>query len=138
MGFNAPSGIKLKTLFNKEHINHFLILIRSVSVEELLSKLSGSTKDFVLKSCLVLCDFDDISFKVDNFNRTNMLKIQDEWENITKAIRSAVALVASFGFNRENITSNNLFIPIAYYLKQIGLPDNFDSSSSTIIKITKH
>ena len=90
------------------------------------------TKDFVLKSCLVLCDFDDISFKVDNFNRTNMLKIQDEWENITKAIRSAVALVASFGFNRENITSNNLFIPIAYYLKQIGLPDNFDSSSSTL------
>lgn len=98
------------------------------------------TKDFVLKSCLVLCDFDDISFKVDNFNRTNMLKIQDEWENITKAIRSAVALVASFGFNRENITSNNLFIPIAYYLKQIGLPDNFDSSSSTLterIKIKK-
>lgn len=98
------------------------------------------TKDFVLKSCLVLCDFDDISFKVDNFNRTNMLKIQDEWENITKAIRSAVALVASFGFNRENITSNNLFIPIAYYLKQIGLPDNFYSSSSTLterIKIKK-
>ena len=88
------------------------------------------TKDFVLKSCLVLCDFEDISFKVDNFNRTNMLKIQEEWENITKAIRGAVALVAGFGFNRENITSNNLFIPIAYYLKRIGLPDNFDSSSA--------
>lgn len=88
------------------------------------------TKDFVLKSCLVLCDFDDISFKVDNFNRTNMLKIQDDWASITKAIRDAVTLVASFGFNRENITSNYLFIPIAYYLKQIGLPDNFDISSS--------
>ena len=61
-----------------------------------------------------------------------MLIIQDEWENITKAIRNAVALVASFGFNRENITSNNLFIPTAYYLKQIGLPDNFDSSSSML------
>lgn len=92
------------------------------------------TKDFVLKSCLVLCDFDDISFKVDNFNRTNMLKIQEEWETITKAIRGAVALVASFGFNRENITSNNLFIPIAYYLKQIGLPDSFDSSTSALSK----
>lgn len=89
------------------------------------------TKDFVLKSCLVLCDFEDISFKVDNFNRTNMLKIQGEWESIAKAIKSAVLLVASFGFNRENITSNNLFIPIAYYLKKIGLPDNFEWSSST-------
>lgn len=27
-------------------------------------------KDIVLKSCLVLCGFSDISFKVDNFNRT--------------------------------------------------------------------
>jgi uncharacterized protein with ParB-like and HNH nuclease domain len=90
------------------------------------------SKDFVLKSCLALCDFDDISFKVDNFNRTNMMAIQREWEAITKAIRSTVLLVASFGFNRENITSNNLFIPIAYYLKQIGLPDNFETSSSTL------
>lgn len=90
------------------------------------------TKDFVLKACLVLCDFEDISFKVDNFNRSNMLKIQDEWEDITKAIRGAVTLVASLGFNREIITSNNLFIPIAYYLKKIGLPCNFDSSTTTL------
>jgi uncharacterized protein with ParB-like and HNH nuclease domain len=74
-------------------------------------------KDIVLKACLVLCDFDDISFKVSNFNRTNMMKIQDEWENITKAIRGALKLIASFGFGRENITSNNLIIPIAYYTK---------------------
>ena len=26
-------------------------------------------KDFVLKTCLVLCDFNDIRFKVDNFNK---------------------------------------------------------------------
>jgi hypothetical protein len=36
----------------------------------------------------------------------------------------------SFGFSRENITSNNLIIPVAYYLKHIGLPDNFESSSA--------
>ena len=89
-------------------------------------------KDFVLKACLVLCDFPDISFKVDYFNRTNMMKIQDEWDNITKAIRSAVRLISSFGFSRENITSNNLIIPIAYYLKHIGLPDNFEVSSKTV------
>ena len=36
-------------------------------------------KDFVLKTCLVLSDFSDIAFKVDNFNRTNMLKIEESW-----------------------------------------------------------
>ncbi len=39
-------------------------------------------------------------------------------------------MISSFGFNRENITSNYLTIPIAYYLKHIGLPDNFEISSS--------
>lgn len=89
------------------------------------------SKDFVLKACLVLCDFSDISFKVDNFNRSNMLKIQDEWDDITKAIRDAVRLISSFGFGRENITSNNLIIPIAYYLKHIGLPNHYEVSSRT-------
>lgn len=87
-------------------------------------------KDFVLKACLVLCDFEDISFKVDNFNRTTMLKIEEEWENITKAIRNAVKLIASFGFSRENITSNNLIIPIAYYFKHNSLSNNVESSLS--------
>ena len=89
-------------------------------------------KDVVLKACLVLCDMDDITFKVDNFNRTNMLKIESEWDNITKAIRDALILISSFGFSRENITSNNLIIPIAYYLKTIGLPNNFEVSISRI------
>lgn len=89
-------------------------------------------KDIVLKACLVLCDLQDISFKVDNFSRTNMMKIESEWENITKAIRDALRLISSFGFSRENITSNNLIIPIAYYLKSIGLPNNFEVSTSRV------
>ena len=89
-------------------------------------------KDFVLKAGLVLSDFMDITFKVDNFNRSNMLRIEDNWDDITKAIRDAVRLIASFGFSRGNMTSNNLIIPIAYYLKNIGLPDNFEVSSSKI------
>ncbi len=85
-------------------------------------------KDFILKACLVLCDFLDIAFKIDNFNHTNMMKIQSEWSNIMVALREAVTLVARLGFNRDNLTSNNLFIPIAYYIKHIGLPLNFAAS----------
>ncbi|WP_418222941.1 GmrSD restriction endonuclease domain-containing protein [Clostridium isatidis] len=110
----------------REEINNFVDEINEIG------RGFNVNKDFVLKACLVLSDFSDISFKVDNFNKSNMLKIQDKWDDITKAIRDAVRLISSFGFSRENITSNNLIIPIAYYLKHIGLPDNFEVSSSRI------
>jgi len=82
-------------------------------------------KDFILKACLVLCDFTDISFKVDNFSNTNMMRIQGEWNNIIIALTEALTLVSRLGFSHKNITSNNLFIPIAYYIKHIGLPKKF-------------
>lgn len=88
-------------------------------------------KDFVLKACLVLSDFSDIAFKVDNFNKENMLKIEKNWEDITKAIRYAVNLVDSFGFNRETLSSNNALIPIAQYLYIKGNPINFETSNHT-------
>lgn len=82
-------------------------------------------KDFVLKSCLVLCGFKDIAFKVDNFNQKNMLLIEKGWEDISNAIRSAVELLSSLGYHRDTLTSNNAIIPIAYYLKKFGAPSNF-------------
>lgn len=110
----------------REEINEFADEINQIG------RGFNISKDIVLKASLVLCDMPDISFKVDNFNRTNMLLIEKEWDNITKAIRDALRLISSFGFSRENITSNNLIIPVAYYLKTIGLPNNFETSTSRI------
>lgn len=86
-------------------------------------------KDFVLKSCLVLSGFKDIAFKVDNFNQENMLAIEKQWGDITKAIKSAIVLVSSLGYHRETLTSNNALIPIAGYLYKIGSPNNFAESA---------
>ena len=86
-------------------------------------------KDFVLKSCLVLCDFPGIAFKVDNFNRKNMSVIEENWQNIKTAIRLSVDLVGSFDYNRDRLISNNALIPIAYYLFKKGLPRNYVESS---------
>ena len=86
------------------------------------------TKDFVLKSCLVLSDFSEIAFKVDNFNQTNMLEIEKSWPDICKAIRAAFELLSAFGYQRDTLTSNNAVIPIAYYLNKIGSPHNFSHS----------
>ncbi len=86
-------------------------------------------KDFVLKSCLVLGGFTDIAFKVDNFNRDNMLKIEKQWDEISKAIKASVVLLSGLGYHRDTLTSNNALIPIASYLHKIGIPDNFTESS---------
>lgn len=88
-------------------------------------------KDFVLKTALVLSGFSNIAFKVDNFNKQNMMKIESCWDNIKKAIRQAVLLVSSFGYSGETLTSNNALIPIAYYLFINGMPDNFVDSGTT-------
>ncbi len=86
-------------------------------------------KDFVLKSCLVLSDL-DIAFKVDNFNIANMTQIEKSWDSITKALRIAVGLISSYGYNDQNLTSTNAVIPLAYYILRIGNPDNFVMSSN--------
>lgn len=88
-------------------------------------------KDFVLKTALVLSDFSNIAFKVDNFNKQNMMKIESRWDDIKKSIRQAVLLVSSFGYSDETLTSNNALIPIAYYLFINGMPDNFVDSGTT-------
>jgi uncharacterized protein with ParB-like and HNH nuclease domain len=103
----------------REEIHHF--------VDELNKIGQGFDfdKDFVLKSCLVLGDFGDVRFKVDNFTKTNMLKIEKLWTNITQSLSIAVKLVSSFGFNRTTLTSTNTLIPIAYYLLKINADDSF-------------
>lgn len=85
-------------------------------------------KDFVLKACLVLCDFKDIAFKVDNFNTETMEKIEDNWDHAKEAIRLAINLVASFGYNQDTLTSNNAIVPIAYYLLKREIPHNYVES----------
>jgi hypothetical protein len=82
-------------------------------------------KDFALKACLVLADIQAIEFKVGNFNRENMLAIEQQWPDIARAVRLTVSLVASWGYNWQTLVSNNAVIPIAYYLYKKGSPLNF-------------
>ena len=86
-------------------------------------------KDLILKASLVLCDISNITFKVANFNQKNMVAIERKWDDIKEAMRLTVYLIASFGFNRDNVSSNSALIPIAYYLLQIGCPSNFVEAS---------
>lgn len=85
-------------------------------------------KDIVLKSCLVLADF-DVKFKVDNFTKENMAIIEANWEKSSAAVRSSIELVAKLGYNRDNLAATNTIIPIAYFIYKNGFEDSILHSS---------
>jgi Protein of unknown function DUF262 len=73
------------------------------------------TKDFVMKSCLVLLDLPH-TYNVRNFTTDNLRKIQDNWVSIANTIERTIRLVNSFGIDKNFLTSTNALHPIAYYL----------------------
>jgi len=103
-------------------------------INELVDALNGIgegfqfSKDFVLKTCLVLCDITAIEFKVGNFTRSNMALIEERWSEISAALKLSVSLLASWGYNWQTLSSANALIPIAYHLYRIGNPTNFVQS----------
>lgn len=75
--------------------------------------------DFIMRSCLVLTD-SPVLFKVNSFKKENIVKIKNQWENIRSAINKSVDLLVEYGFNGENLTSQNALIPVAYYFIKGG------------------
>jgi hypothetical protein len=82
-----------------------------------LERKNAFDKDFVMKTCLVLSDL-PVQYKVENFNNKNLTLIEARWKSIKEAIETAVILVNWFGIDRDNLTSANAIIPVAYYLSQ--------------------
>lgn len=89
-------------------------------------------KDFILKSCLVLSDIPAIEFRVSNFTRENMQKIEGNWEKIAKALKETVKLISSWGYSWQTLVSAYAIIPLAYYLYKLGSPSNFITSTKFI------
>ena len=87
------------------------------------------SKDRVLKAALVLGEFPDIKFKAVNFNRPNMIQIEQKWDEIKGGLEIAVRLLADFGYSSETLSSENVLIPIAYYAKRRTLRTNYLNSS---------
>ena len=86
-------------------------------------------KDFVLKSCLVLSDIPAIEFRVSNFTRENMEKIEHNWDAITKTLKETVNLISSWGYSWQTLVSAYAIIPLAYYIHKCGSPSNFVTST---------
>jgi len=91
--------------------------------------------DFIMRSCLVLTDC-PVLFKVNSFKKENIEKIKSEWENIKSAINKTVDLLVDFGFNGDNLTSQNAVIPIMYYFVKGG--NDYPTTKTEIRKYLIH
>jgi hypothetical protein len=118
----STATAKWNTLNAREEIHSFTDDINAIGHGHSFGK------DFVLKGCLYLTDGLPIQYKVKNFTRPNLHKIESNWEVIKANIDAAIRLVSKFGFNDKNITSKMALLPVAYYLKKLDRK-NFHKST---------
>ena len=91
-------------------------------------------KDFVLKGSLYLTSDLPIQYKVKNFTKQNLEKIENNWDNIQKYIEDTIKLISKFGFSSNNIVSSGALLPIAYYLKKLSKKYFINSTEKDDIK----
>lgn len=88
------------------------------------------TNDFIMRTCLYLLDM-SVALKVETFKQDSIIKIKDNWENISNAIIDTVKLLDELGFNEENIISYLAVAPIVYYKFKGG---KFEADNKTEIR----
>ena len=73
----------------------------------------------------MLTDIASVGFKVENFDRANMEKLEANWPDVRRALLQTVELAASFGLNGQTLRADSALLPVAYYLFARKAPDNF-------------
>ncbi|MGL2423730.1 DUF262 domain-containing protein [Helicobacter pylori] len=74
---------------------------------------SNMGQDQVLKTCLLLVG-SNTEFKLKNFNKPNIKKIEDNWEKITESIHNATELLKTFGY-AGYLSSAYILSSLAYF-----------------------
>lgn len=97
-------------------------------IDKLLSDINKTgegykfSNDFIMRTCLYVLEM-SVTLKVETFEKDSVLKIKENWESISGAIKSTVNLLNDFGFNSENIISYVAISPIVYYIYHGGKLD---------------
>lgn len=77
------------------------------------------TRDHILKTCLLLINANH-KFILKNFNRENIQKIENNWENITNKIINAIDIADALGY-KNRLSSGYIISVIALYLNKNDL-----------------
>jgi uncharacterized protein with ParB-like and HNH nuclease domain len=95
----------------------------STDIRDLMNKFVDSIRcqgfkvmgrDQILKTCLLLTESNHI-FKLKNFSKSNINKIECNWEEITNSIFSAIKMLKEFGYTNR-LSSGYILSIVAFYL----------------------
>jgi len=95
----------------------------STDIRDLMNKFEDSVRDEgfgvmgrdqILKTCLLLTESNHI-FQLKNFSKNNINKIENNWDEITNKIYSAMKLLKEFGYTNR-LSSAYILSIVAYYL----------------------
>ena len=84
-------------------------------------------RDFVLKACLMLGDSNSVHFKVENFGKSQIGTLQDQWDHIRSTITETVGLASSFGYSGQSVLP-----PLDNVADQVELAFSFGSSGQSL------
>lgn len=91
-------------------------------------------RDQILKTCLLMTESNHI-FQLKNFNKSNISKIEENWEEITNSIFSAINMLKEFGYT-NNLSSGYILSTVAYYLHRT--PSITANDKSEILKFVRN
>jgi len=118
----STATAKWKNLNARDEIHDFTGEINAIGAGYNLGK------DFVLKGALYLTPGLPIQYKVKNFTKPNLGKIEDNWDLIKTNIRTTIRLISRFGFSDKNLISTLALLPIALYLSRLGKKNFVEST----------
>ena len=118
----STATAKWKNLNARDEIHDFTDEINAIGAGYNLGK------DFVLKGALYLTPGLPIQYKVNNFTKPNLEKIETHWDLIKSNIRMTIRLISRFGFSDKNLISTLALLPIALYLSRLGKKNFVEST----------
>ena len=110
----STASAKWEKLNAREEINQL-----TADLNELGGRATGTGLGKILvpiKASLYLTEDLPIQYKVKNFTKSNLRKIENNWENIKSYLTTTVRLVAKFGYRWENIVAPLALLPISFWL----------------------
>jgi uncharacterized protein with ParB-like and HNH nuclease domain len=73
-------------------------------------------KDLILRAGLMLGEVGNLSFKLSNFSKENIVFIEEHWESVKESFLLATQTLKEFGIDQQVLTHNVAILPIVYYI----------------------
>lgn len=97
------------TLNAREEINELLEEIREDSGFKF-------EKDLILRAGLMLGEVNNLSFKLSNFSKENIIFMEEHWDEVKESFLITTQMLKEFGIDNQALMHDVAILPIVYYV----------------------